>query len=101
MLCSRRCRGGTTRRRRRAARSTGGRDGVVLGEGGGVFVLEELEHARRRGARIYAEVVGFGAAFDRGLHRRRPGRAVRAALAEAGVGPDDLDHVNAQGYSTP
>ncbi len=77
-----------------------GRDGVVLGEGGGVLVLEELEHARRRGARIYAEVIGFGAAFDRGLTGAGVVRAVRAALAEAGVGPDDLDHVNAQGYST-
>ena len=77
-----------------------GRDGVVLGEGGGVLVLEELEHARRRGARIYAEVIGFGAAFDRGRSGAGVVRAVRAALAEAGVGPDDLDHVNAQGYST-
>ena len=76
-----------------------GRDGLVLGEGGGVVVLEELEHARRRGARIYAEVIGFGAAFDRGLSGAGVVRAVRAALAEAGVGPGDLDHVNAQGYS--
>ena len=76
-----------------------GRDGVVLGEGGGVFVLEEREHARRRGARVYAEVLGFGAAFDRGLTGAGVVRAVRAALAEAGVGPGELDHVNAQGYS--
>ena len=78
-----------------------GRDGVVLGEGGGVLVLEELEHARRRGARIYAEALGFGAAYDRGFTGAGVARAVRAALADAGIGPDHLDHVNAQGYSTP
>jgi 3-oxoacyl-[acyl-carrier-protein] synthase II len=76
------------------------RDGLVLGEGSGVFVLEELEHARRRGARIYAEVVGFGAAFDRDLTGDGLARAVRAALAEAGVGPENIDHVNAHGLST-
>jgi 3-oxoacyl-[acyl-carrier-protein] synthase II len=86
------------------------RDGYVIGEGGGVFVMEELEHARRRGARIYAEVLGFGAAFD---GRLKPGftrkttisesglaRAIRAALREAGIGPDDIDHINAHGLST-
>jgi 3-oxoacyl-[acyl-carrier-protein] synthase II len=73
------------------------RDGIVLGEGGGVLVLEELEHARRRGARIYAEVVGFGAAFDRDHSGAGLTRAVRAALAEAGVGPDEIDHINAHG----
>lgn len=73
------------------------RDGMVLGEGAGVLVLEEMEHARRRGARIYAEVVGFGSAFDR--HRTGEGlaRAVRAALKEAGIEPKDIDHVNAHG----
>jgi 3-oxoacyl-[acyl-carrier-protein] synthase II len=76
-----------------------GRDGLVLGEGAGVFVLEEAEHARRRGARVYAEVAGFGAAFDRGRTGAGLARAVRAALAEAAVGPDDVDHVNAQGFS--
>jgi 3-oxoacyl-[acyl-carrier-protein] synthase II len=77
-----------------------GRDGIVLGEGAGVLVLEELEHARRRNARIYAEVVGFGASFDRG--RRGPGlaRAIRAALADAGLGAEDIDHVNAHGVGT-
>jgi 3-oxoacyl-[acyl-carrier-protein] synthase II len=76
------------------------RDGLVLGEGGGVFVLEELGHAERRGAHIYAEVVGFGAAFDR--DRSGPGlaRAMRAALADAGVAADEIDHINAQGFST-
>jgi 3-oxoacyl-[acyl-carrier-protein] synthase II len=76
------------------------RDGLVLGEGSGVFVMEELEHARRRGARIYAEVVGFGAAFDRKLTGEGLARAIRAALAEAGVGPEDIDHVNAHGLAT-
>jgi 3-oxoacyl-[acyl-carrier-protein] synthase II len=76
------------------------RDGLVLGEGGAVLVLEELEHARKRGARIYAEMTGFGAAFDR--DRAGPGlaRAMRAALADADVGPEQIDHVNAQGLST-
>jgi 3-oxoacyl-[acyl-carrier-protein] synthase II len=76
------------------------RDGLVVGEGAGVFVVEELEHARKRNARIYAEVVGFGASFDR--DRRGPGlaRAVRAALADADITPDRIDHVNAQGCST-
>ncbi len=77
-----------------------GRDGVVLGDGGGVFVMEELEHARRRGARIYAEVLGFGAAYDRRRDGAGIARAARIALAEAEVVPDELDHVNAQGYST-
>jgi 3-oxoacyl-[acyl-carrier-protein] synthase II len=94
-----------------------GRDGFVLGEGGTVLVLEELEHAKRRGARIYAEVVGFGAAFDPSLvHRLRPAtpavtqrpaveqrsgvaRAIHAAMNEAGIGPEDIDHINAHGLS--
>jgi 3-oxoacyl-[acyl-carrier-protein] synthase II len=76
------------------------RDGLVVGEGGAVFVLEDREHARRRDARIYAEVVGFGAAFDRDGSGGGLTRAVRAALAEAGVGPGELDHVNAHGAST-
>jgi 3-oxoacyl-[acyl-carrier-protein] synthase II len=77
-----------------------GRDGFVLGEGATVLVLEELEHARRRGARLYAEVVGFGASFDRG--RKGPGlaRAIRAALGEAGVAPEEIDHVNAHGVGS-
>jgi 3-oxoacyl-[acyl-carrier-protein] synthase II len=77
-----------------------GRDGLVVGEGAGVLVLEELEHARKRGARIYAEVVGFGAAFDRKRSGQGLARAIRAALAEARVGPEDIDHVNAHGLST-
>lgn len=75
------------------------RDGIVLGEGGSVLVLEEREHARRRGARVYAEVVGFGAAFDRERTGAGLARAIRAALAEAGVAPEEVDHVNAQGFS--
>jgi 3-oxoacyl-[acyl-carrier-protein] synthase II len=78
-----------------------GRDGLVLGEGGGALVLEELEHARRRGAAIRAELVGFGAAFDRDRSGAGIARAVSAALAEAGIGPELLDHVNAEGGSTP
>jgi 3-oxoacyl-[acyl-carrier-protein] synthase II len=76
------------------------RDGIVVGEGGGIFVLEEREHAVRRGARIYAEVVGFGAAFDRDRSGAGLARAVRAALNEAGIGPEDVDHVNAHGLSS-
>jgi 3-oxoacyl-[acyl-carrier-protein] synthase II len=76
------------------------RDGMVIGEGSGVMVLEELEHAKRRGARIYAEVVGFGSALDRECKGPGLARAVRAALHEAGIGPDDVDHVNANGLST-
>ena len=77
------------------------RDGVVLGEGSTVFVLEELDHATRRGAHIYAEVTGFGAAFDRFRTGAGLARAIRAALKEAGIGPQDVDHVNAQGFSSP
>jgi 3-oxoacyl-[acyl-carrier-protein] synthase II len=87
------------------------RDGFVLGEGGGVLVLEELEHARRRDARIYAEVVGFGAAFDASVNPRIANskaasgesglaRAIRAALREAQIGPEEIDHVNAHGLSS-
>src|SRR5205807_7842621 len=54
----------------------------------------------RRGAHIYAEVVGFGSAFDRGRTGAGLARAVKAALHEAGVGPEDIDHVNAQGFSS-
>ncbi len=77
------------------------RDGLVVSEGAGVVVLEDLEHAQRRGARIYAEMIGFGAAFDRQRSGAGLARAVRAALKWAGIGPDDLDHVNAHGLSTP
>ncbi len=76
------------------------RDGVVIGEGAGVFVLEDLAHAEARGARILAEVVGFGAAFDVKLNGDGVARAIRAALTEAGIGPEQIDHINAHGLAT-
>jgi 3-oxoacyl-[acyl-carrier-protein] synthase II len=76
------------------------RDGLVLGEGAAVFAAEDVEHARRRGARIYAEIVGFGSSFDPNLRGDGLTRAVRAALDDAGIGPEDVDHVNAHGLAT-
>jgi 3-oxoacyl-[acyl-carrier-protein] synthase II len=72
-----------------------GRDGMVVGEGGCVLAVEELSHAQARGARIYAELAGFGAAFDRGRTGRGVARAMHNALAAAQITPDDIDHVNA------
>jgi 3-oxoacyl-[acyl-carrier-protein] synthase II len=77
------------------------RDGMVVGEGAGVLFVEELEHARRRGATIAGEVVGFASAFDRGVTGRGLARAIRAALTQAGVGVDAIDHVNAHGLGSP
>jgi 3-oxoacyl-[acyl-carrier-protein] synthase II len=76
------------------------RDGAVVGEGAGVLVLEEVGHAQRRGAKIYAELVGFGSSFDRARSGSGLARAVRTALERAGVGPGEIDHVNAHGLSS-
>lgn len=76
------------------------RDGLVVGEGAGVIVLEEKQHAEARGARIYAEVAGFGSAFDARKNGGGLARAVQAALSEAQIGPDQLDHINVHGLST-
>lgn len=76
------------------------RDGFVVSEGAGVLVVEELEHARKRGARIYGEIAGFGSAFDLRRDGRGLARAITAALERAGVGPADIDHVNANGLGT-
>jgi 3-oxoacyl-[acyl-carrier-protein] synthase II len=77
-----------------------GRDGIVVGEGACTFAVEELGRARKRGARIYAEVVGFGAAFSPELRGDGLARAARAALADAGIGPGEVDHVNAHGAAS-
>src|SRR5439155_330788 len=78
-----------------------GRDGRVIGEGGGVVLLEALDHAARRGARAYAEVIGFGSAWGPPADGEGLTRSARAALDEAGIGPERIDHVNARGASTP
>lgn len=82
------------------------RDGFVLAEGAWFFVLEELEHARARGARVYAEIAGYGSTCE-AFHRVRlaesgeePARAIQIAMAESGIAPADVDYVNLHGTST-
>lgn len=82
------------------------RSGFVMGEGAGIVVLEELEHAKKRGAKIYAELIGFGSTTD-AYHITSPNpngeggaKAMVRAIEDAGIKPKDIDYINAHGTST-